>query len=88
MKTILVSFLLVFLTACSVVPVKRKFPEAPEVLLKTCEDLKTIQGDKIAITDMLKTIVENYRMYYECSNKVEGWQDWYKDQKQIFDSVK
>lgn len=88
MRILLVSFLLVLLTACSVVPVKRKFPDAPEVLLKTCEDLRTLEGNKVAITDLLKTIVDNYRIYYECSNKVDGWQDWYKDQKRIFDSVK
>lgn len=88
MRILLVSFLLVLLTACSVVPVKRKFPDAPEVLLKTCDDLRTLEGNKVAITDLLKTIVDNYRIYYECSNKVDGWQDWYKDQKRIFDSVK
>ena len=88
MKSLFASFLFVLLTACSVVPVKRNFPDAPEILSKSCEDLKTLEGDKVAITDMLKTIVENYRMYYECSNKVDGWQDWYKDQKHIFDSVK
>lgn len=88
MKYIIASFLLVLLTACSIVPVKRNFPEAPEILFKSCEDLKTLEGDKVAITDLLKTIVDNYRMYYECSNKVDGWQDWYKDQKQIFNSVK
>lgn len=85
----LVSLLLVFLIAgCTTVPVKRTFPEAPEILQKKCEELKSITGDSVLITDMLKVVVENYRFYYECSNKVEGWQDWYKDQKTIFNSVK
>lgn len=88
MRIIMISFLLVFLTGCSLVPVKRKFPDAPEVLLKPCEELKTIEGDKIAITEVLKTVVANYQMHYECANKVDGWQDWYKDQKAIFNSVK
>lgn len=88
MKLVTLSLVLL-LSGCSVlVPVKRTFPEAPEELKKQCKELQTIQGTSVAITDMLKTIVENYRMYYECSNKVDGWNDWYKDQKEIFDSVK
>jgi hypothetical protein len=37
---------------------------------------------------MLKTVVENYTLYYQCSTKVEGWQEWYSEQKKIFDEVK
>ena len=53
-----------------------------------CENLKKIEGDKVAITEMLKVIVHNYSLYYECSTKVDGWQDWYNEQKKIFDNVK
>jgi hypothetical protein len=56
--------------------------------MKKCESLKKIEGDKVAITEMLKVIVHNYSLYYECSTKVDGWQDWYNEQKKIFDSVK
>lgn len=88
MKLLLVS-LFVFLTGCStVVPVARKFPDSLPELQKVCEDLKTIEGNKVTIMDLMKTVVENYKLYYECSNRVEGWQDWYKTQKEIFDSVK
>ena len=81
-----------FLSACSmfqtVVPVERHFPDVPKVLLEKCNELKTVQGNKVSITDMLKIVVENYSMYYECSTKVEGWQEWYVEQKKIFDGVK
>ena len=88
MKLIIVA-LFVALTGCStVVPVARHFPDSPAELQKKCEELKTIEGNKITIMDMMKTVVENYKLYYECSNRVEGWQDWYKTQKEIFDSVK
>ena len=81
--------LVLLLAGCStVVPVKQKFPNATPELMKKCESLKKIEGNKVAITDMLKVIVQNYSLYYECSTKVDGWQDWYNEQKKIFDNVK
>ena len=81
--------LTVFLVACSTpVPVKPKFPEVPQALKEKCENLRKIEGDKVAITEMLKVIVKNYALYYECSTKVEGWQEWYNEQKKIYESVK
>jgi hypothetical protein len=81
--------IVLLLAGCStVVPVKQKFPNATPELMKKCESLKKIEGDKVAITDMLKVIVQNYSLYYECSTKVDGWQDWYNEQKKIFDNVK
>jgi PBP1b-binding outer membrane lipoprotein LpoB len=89
MKTIIVAISLLFITGCSVTtPVKRNFPPAPEALMKQCDDLKLLAGDKVSITDMLKVVVENYRLHYECSNKVEGWTEWYTEQKKIFEDVK
>lgn len=70
------------------VPIVPKFPDATPELLKKCEDLKTVEGDKVAITELLKTIVHNYTLYYECSNKVDGWKEWYDSQKKIYDTVK
>ena len=70
------------------IPVARNFPDATPELMKKCESLKTIQGDKVAITEMLKTIVENYTLYYQCSLKVDGWQEWYDTQKKIFSEIK
>ena len=86
MKYLLVVLLLAGCT--TTVPVKQKFPNATPELMKKCESLKKIEGDKVAITDMLKVIVQNYSLYYECSTKVDGWQDWYNEQKKIFDNVK
>ena len=81
--------IILLLSGCSfIVPVKQKFPNATPELMKKCESLKKIEGDKVAITDMLKVIVQNYSLYYECSTKVDGWQDWYNEQKKIFDNVK
>jgi hypothetical protein len=80
--------ILSLLAGCSTtVPVVAKFPDAPPELLKRCEDLKKVEEGKNSITDVLKVVVENYTMYYQCSNRVEGWHDWHKSQKEIFDSV-
>ena len=86
MKYLLIILLLAGCT--TTVPVKQKFPNASPELMKKCESLKKIEGDKVAFTDMLKVIVHNYSLYYECSTKVDGWQDWYNEQKKIFDNVK
>lgn len=70
------------------VPIKQKWPEVPSALKERCEDLKKIEGDKVAITEMLKVIINNYTLYHECSTKVDGWNEWYNSQKKIYESVK
>ena len=86
MRYLLIALLL---AGCSTtVPVKPKFPSPTPELMKKCEDLKKIEGDKVSITDLLKVVVYNYTLYYECSTKVEGWQEWYNEQKKIYDNIK
>ena len=86
MKYLLIALLV---AGCSTtVPVTQKFPNATPELMKKCEDLKKIEGDKVSITDLLKVVVHNYSLYYECSTKVEGWQEWYDTQKKIYESIK
>jgi uncharacterized lipoprotein YmbA len=81
--------LAMMLVACSTpVPVSQKFPEVPKSLVERCESLRKIEGDKVAITEMLKVVVQNYGMYYECAAKVDGWNDWYQEQRRIYESVK
>jgi hypothetical protein len=84
-----ITLVTVLLMGCSTpVPVTPRFPEVPAALKEKCENLRKIEGDKVAITEMLKVVVHNYALYYECSTKVEGWQEWYDKQKKIFESVK
>jgi len=88
MKLLIVLFSSALLMGCSTtVPVKQKWPDAVSELQEKCPQLKTIEGEKIAITDLLKTVIENYTTYYQCANKVEGWNDWYAKQKEIFEKV-
>jgi hypothetical protein len=82
----------VLLSGCSLftktVPVTQKFPDVVPELMKKCEELKRVEGDKVLITELLKTVVENYTLYYQCSTKVEGWQEWYEQQKKIHNEIK
>jgi len=87
MKYIILS-LAILLSACTTAPVKQKFPDVPKALIEKCDSLKKVEGDRVAITEMLKVVVQNYGMYYECAAKVDGWQEWYNDQKRIYESVK
>ena len=80
--------LLLLMVGCSTaVPVTAKFPEAPEVLMKPCPQLEKTSEDA-ALSDITKTITNNYTTYYECAVKNDGWIQWYKIQKNIFESVK
>jgi len=88
MKYLIMSLAL-FLSACSTtVPVKQKFPDAPDILMEKCQQLKTVADDKGTLKEFLKVVIENYSLHYQCAGKVQGWQDWYIEQKRIYESVK
>jgi hypothetical protein len=69
------------------VPVKAKFPEAPSTFFESCVELKKLEKDA-KLSDVAKTVTENYTLYHECSIKTQAWIDWYKSQKKIFEDVK
>lgn len=83
MKYLLIFLLLV---GCSTVtPVESKFPAAVPELMERCPDLKqTPQTDKLSV--VVDVVVDNYATYHECQAKVDGWNEWYKKQKEIFES--
>ena len=79
---------LLLLSGCMTLPVSQKFPDAPPELLKRCEQLLEVEQGKNAITDILKVVVENYTLYYKCSNRVDGWITWHGVQRSISEEVK
>lgn len=87
MKHVPCLVLLLFLTGCTVVPVKQKFPEIPAKLTTSCPDLNLAKEDTVDITELLKVIVSNYQLYYECQNTNVGWVEWYNNQKKIFEQA-
>lgn len=83
MKYILLFCVLLFTGCSTTVPVKQKFPAAPEILMQGCPSLDTIDEPKVLLSDLMKTVTRNYMKYHNCKNLVQAWQDWYKDQKKI-----
>jgi hypothetical protein len=87
---LLVAFIiLAFLaTGCSTtVPVTAKFPDVPERLLVKCPQLEKLENEA-KLTDISKTVTNNYTTYYECAVKHDAFVEWYQIQKRIFESVK
>lgn len=76
------------MVGCSTtVPVTAKFPEVPERLLQKCPQLEKLENEA-KLSDISKTVTNNYTTYYECAVKDDAWIEWYQKQKIIFESVK
>ncbi len=81
--------LILLLAGCSTtVPVTMKFPEVPPELMQSCEDLEKIPAGTKQLSVTSEVVVRNYGRYHKCSNKLDEWKEWYKMQKEIFESVK
>jgi hypothetical protein len=87
MQNKLALFIAVILVGCSTVPVKVKFPEAPEELTKSCGDLILVKQDDHQFSNFLNVVVDNYGVYYECKIQADGWKRWYDDQRKIFNEA-
>jgi hypothetical protein len=88
-KIIILSVASIVLVGCSTtVPVKRTFPSVPEALLKECGALNTINKPEVKLSELMDTVAKNYGKYHECAAITEAWQDWYRDQKKVFDEIK
>ena len=88
MKRLLLVFPIILLSGCLITtPVKRNFPEVPKEIMEACLDLQQTEPTE-KLSEVLKVVVNNYGQYYECKIKVDTWMEWYKTQKQIFESVK
>jgi hypothetical protein len=75
------------LTGCLATPVQRSFPEVPEELKVACPDLMLLEPTT-KLSEVVSVVSKNYGQYQECQIKVDTWIEWYKTQKQIFESVK
>jgi hypothetical protein len=67
-------------------PVTVKFPDVPVELMKACPDLKQTEPTP-KLSEVLKVVTDNYSQYHECRAQVDLWIEWYKTQKQIFESI-
>ena len=85
----IVLMLVLAITGCStVVPVAAKFPQAPgQLVSEPCPNLKKL-NDNAALSDIARSVTENYTSYYECAVKLDAWIEWHSKQKTLFESVK
>lgn len=44
--------------------------------------------DQATLSNLLLTVNTNYGTYYECQAKLDGFIEWYSDNKKVFDGVK
>ncbi len=64
-----------------------KFPDVPQELQVSCPELNEVAKGTTELSKVLDTVVVNYGTYYECRVKVEAWQEWYKQQKKVYDNA-
>ena len=49
-----------------------------------CAQLKKIEKEDPALSEVVKSVTENYTLYHECSLKTDSWIEWYNAQKKTF----
>lgn len=85
---VIILLILFTLAGCSTtVPVTAKFPEVPQRLLVKCPNLEKLD-EQPKLSDVAKSVTNNYTTYYDCAVKNDAWIEWYEIQKQIFESIK
>jgi hypothetical protein len=87
MKQLLIALCLVGLTGCVTVPVEQNFPKASDTLMTPPPTLIEIPAGSSA-SAVFDTVIENYGTYNEVATQLRGWQQWYVDQKKIFNGAK
>jgi hypothetical protein len=88
MKKLVALPMILALSGCAIhtAPVTATFPEAPATLQERCAVLQEATED-MTLSQYTKTVVDNYMLYHECSRKVEGWNEWYIRQREIFEAA-
>ena len=86
MKSFLIAISFV-LVGCTTAPVKIKFPEVPQELQVPCPPLGQVDPKDHTLSSLLEVVTGNYALYYECKNRTDGWQQWYQEQRKIYESV-
>jgi hypothetical protein len=89
MKKLAIILPLMLLVGCATpVPVVSKWPTVPVELLVACPDLKTVDPNNDKISVLVETVVDNYKEYYQCGDKVESWIVWYSEQQKLWETIK
>jgi hypothetical protein len=87
MRYWLIGLLLLSSCATQKLPVAPKFPEPPgQVAEDNCPALHQLQNG-VKLSEVAKTITENYTLYYQCSLKQKAWMEWYQQQKDVYNNT-
>jgi len=78
---VLVLLFVLAVSACSTaVPVTVKFPDPPgQAAMTVCPQLEKLP-DTPALSDISRTVSNNYSTYYQCAVKTDAWIEWYSIQ--------
>ena len=87
MKKLLIISLVAILSGCITVPVTQNFPKASNTLQVPPPALKEVPADSTA-SQVFDVVIENYGTYNEVASQLSGWQQWYIEQKKIFENIK
>jgi len=88
MKLLVIALALTLSACTSVVPVTAKWPQAPGTLVQEpCPDLQKLHENP-QLSQVAKTVVDNYSEYYQCAAKLSAWQRWYQEQKAIYEGLR
>jgi len=90
MKWLCAIMLPMLLAGCvtTATPVKRSFPAVPAEFMEPAPELKELRPDTQDLDALIINANNNYSLYREVESRLEDWQQWYQEQKKIFDSVK
>jgi len=88
MKLLTVLVTIMLLAGCVTTPVVREFPAIPPSLQTTCPELIIITEANPQFSQVLTVVTENYALYNECRALSQAWQQWYSEQRTIFEGVK
>ena len=80
--------IVLLLSACGGVPIVPKFPEPPgKSAMQACPGLQKLKDGPV-LSEVSKTISDNYGEYYACAVKSDLWIEWYQIQKKIYEDLK
>lgn len=84
MKKLLLVVALVLSGCTTIPPVYPKWPDAPQEIKQVCPALREIESTT-KLSDVVKSVVDNYSTYHECRIQIESWIEWHNTQKEIYE---
>ena len=89
MSKLLVPLMALLLAGCqTTVPVTMTFPQPPASLMEPAEKLTPLKKDKAELSDIIENANDNAGKYYKLREKYRAWQQWYDEQKKIYEDLK